>query len=127
MRYAPALVALMAFGLIFAVAGCGGSSKDAESAIEGLTEKAEDLAESAGEMADEVMEMAPEEMKTKVEEIKVQIAEKEEQLAGLTEKLKGLSPSDLTGDAAAKLKSESETLTTEIEDLKKQLEAAKTP
>lgn len=120
--------------LIGLLVGCGGDKADSaaegvageakkmvETATEAAQEAGEGLVDAAGEAMEEIKDLSPEALKAKVNEVTEQIMSKEAKLEELKTKLGELSASELMSDSAKSLKSESETLTTEIASLKDKL------
>jgi hypothetical protein len=112
--------------MVFAF-NCSGGDADAggvEGAAEEMKQAGEDLAGAVEDVVEDASEGAADAMSSTIDEIKEAIAEKEGALEAVKAKLADLEPAELTGEAASKLKAESEGLMAELAELKGKLESA---
>jgi len=118
---------LFRFGLavclmVFAF-NCSGGDADA-GGVEGAAEEMKQAGEDLAGAVEDASEGAADAMSSTIDEIKEAIAEKEGALEAVKAKLADLKPAELTGEAASKLKAESEGLMAELAELKGKLESA---
>lgn len=120
MRHAisPFLIVVLALGL---VVGCSGSDKEYGSVGESGAPDSASGAERA-ETTEEAME--PEGVAATADELRAALTEKRARLQEIADELKGMSPTDLMGEAAKRLQSESDTLAAEIAALEQKIEAS---
>ena len=118
---------LFRFGLavclmVFAF-NCSGGDADA-GGVEGAAEEMKQAGEDLAGAVEDASEGAADAMSSTIDEIKEAIAEKEGALEAVKAKLADLKPAELTGEAASKLKAESEGLMAELAELKGKLDSA---
>ena len=125
---------LMLVVLLLCLIGCGETQQAADEATkylqdattDAVTNTMEDVGETGEQMMDEAgekIEQLSGDLKAEAEGYQAALTEKMAKLDGLKTKLAELSPQDLLSGDGKALKDESESLTSEISDLKAKLQA----